>query len=284
MPELNARQTALVGHGPQSSDDVHLIEAIASWAECAQGKQTILASLRHLSVALQARSVCLSRHLRSPVHMAQTFAFGEPSILASSVEVDRSLAACVLGVYIDRPRAGSLWLSSAMEEHGDDPAIRIFQRRLGVAETAVIALSSREKMIDYMEIHLTRRVSGQEQILLEIFANAVSRIWATRSLGLFSEAILLSRKKRRIPRTGDHLLSTGNPSRLSRTEYRICVLLSHGLNQKGVCDELLISQATLRAHLRSIFKKTETAALPELLFLLLMPLSAEREMLLSRLS
>ena len=65
------------------------------------------------------------------------------------------------------------------------------------------------------------------------------------------------------------ILGVANPAKLSRAEFRVCLLLSRGLSVKGVTAELGLSEATVRSHLRSIYSKTEVAGLPELLYRIL---------------
>ena len=65
------------------------------------------------------------------------------------------------------------------------------------------------------------------------------------------------------------ILGISNPAKLSRAEFRVCLLLSRGLSIKGVTDELSLSEATVRSHLRSIYSKTEASGLPELVYRLL---------------
>jgi DNA-binding CsgD family transcriptional regulator len=189
--------------------------------------------------------------------------------MRAGVEVTRSYADCVLGRYVDRPRPASVWFSSLTEER-DDPALEVFQERARIAETVVIALALEEKWADYLEIHLPSAPGSGAQGLFNTLADTLSRTWVRRSPGLFSDAMLASRATVH-PRLREPILSMGNPARLSRAEFRVCVLLSRGLNSAAVCSELAISPSTLKAHLRSIFAKTETSSVVELLYLLLAP-------------
>ena len=188
-------------------------------------------------------------------------------------EVTRSYANCVLGRYVDRPRPASVWFSSLTEGH-DDPALEVFQERTRIAETVVVALALEDKWADYLEIHFAVAPAGGAQGLFNTLADTLSRTWARRSPGLFSDAILANRAQS-ASRPKEPLLSTSNPARLSRAEFRVCVLLSRGLTTTAVCSELAISPSTLNAHLRSIFAKTETNSLVELLYLLLAPWKGE---------
>lgn len=250
-----------------------LIEAIASWCECLQGRVPLLTVLKKLAEGLNARAVCLSRHSREPGGAVRSVIFNLPSLARPGFGVTRSYADCVLGRYVDRPRPASVWFSSLMEAH-DDPALEVYQERARIAETVVVALALEEKWADYIEIHFPVAPSGGAQGLFNALADTLSRTWTRRSPGLFSDAILASQAQAR-PRLREPILSTANPARLSRAEFRVCVLLSRGLSTSGVCSELSISPSTLKAHLRSIFAKTETTSMVELLYLLLAPWQGE---------
>jgi DNA-binding NarL/FixJ family response regulator len=100
----------------------------------------------------------------------------------------------------------------------------------------------------------------------------MARTWANRQVGLVTRMVVNHRAAaepapaRPVPAM---ILSPSNPARLSRAEFRVCLLLSRGLSVTGVSDELAVSEATVRSHLRSIFSKTETSGLAELVFALL---------------
>lgn len=247
--------------------EVSLIEAIAGWCECLQGRLPLVTSLKHLAEGLDARAVSLSRHAREPGGPVKVVVYNAPTLGRPSPEVTRSFAHCVLGRYVDRPRPASVWFSSLAESQ-DDPALAVFQGRARIAETVVVTLALEDKWVDYLEFHFAHTPSIGAQGLFNTLADTLSRTWARRSPGLFSDAILASQPQSS-PRFTEPLLSTANPARLSRAEFRICVLLSRGLNTAAVCSELTISPSTMRSHLRSIFAKTETTSTVELLYLLL---------------
>jgi DNA-binding CsgD family transcriptional regulator len=248
-----------------------LIEAIAAWCECLQGRRPLLSALQALAEGLDARAVTLSRQARAPGGGARAVIYNAPA--RPDHEVTRSYAQCVLGRYVDRPRPASVWFSSLPKSH-DDPALEVFQERARIAETVVVALALEDKWADYLEIHFAHPPTGGAQGLFNTLADTLSRTWIRRSPGLFSDAILANQAPAR-PRPREPLLSTANPARLSRAEFRVCVLLSRGLNSTSVCSELAISSSTLKAHLRSIFAKTETTTMVELLYLLLAPWTGE---------
>jgi DNA-binding NarL/FixJ family response regulator len=135
----------------------------------------------------------------------------------------------------------------------------------------VITLAVEEKWVDYLEFHFGTEVAGSTQAIMNMLAETLSRTWLRRSPGLFSENLLARSAASRAKDLREPILSPANPARLSRAEFRVCLLLSRGLNTKAVCEELEIGAATLKAHLRNIFAKTKTTCLAELIFQLLAP-------------
>ncbi|TNC59036.1 helix-turn-helix transcriptional regulator [Rubellimicrobium roseum] len=271
MPDVSATEET-ISHKSRDAQvlQTNPILALASWCECLQGKQPLRAGLRQLSKALGARSVCLSRHSRELVRVAQVLTFEEPEITASFANVDRSFAHCVLGVHIDHPRVGSVWLSSTVEEW-TDPALLEFQDKRNIAETVVIPLASEGKRVDYLELHFAQPLTDTVVALLGSFGDALSRTWATRNPGLFAEAILVDGGKHQVSSAQGDLLSPANPFGLTRCEFRICALLKQGIGAETICDQLMISPATLRSHYRRIYKKTHTRSPTELAFAILAP-------------
>lgn len=257
----------------EAPDRPGLFDAVASWCECLQGRKPLLAVLQDLAEGLGAQAACLSRLSHGGNRTARVVAWNAAAARGSAEKVTRSFAASVLGRYVDRPRAGSVWFSSLMED-GADPAIAVFQRRARLKETAIVALSGDGKWTDFLEFHFARRPGNGTVGLLNMIAGTLSRTWVGRTPGLFSDALLAAQAESRLG-FRDPLLSLSNPARLSRAEFRVCLLLSRGLNATAVCAELGITGSTLKTHLRSIFAKTETTSLAELLFQLLTPPRAD---------
>ena len=59
-----------------------------------------------------------------------------------------------------------------------------------------------------------------------------------------------------------------NPARLTRSEFRLCMLVQEGGLPDKVADVLQISKSTFRSHLRSIYSKTGVTGHVELVHLL----------------
>lgn len=242
---------------------------LTDWYECLHGGQPLVAGLQRLSQSLAARSICLSRHSRESPQTTQVLTTNDLEIMASSIAGGQSYAHCVLGIYIDRPKAGSVWLSSAVQER-ISPRLQEFQAQNKIAETAVIPLAVGDKQIDYLELHFVGFLSDAAAALLNSLAEALSRTWMCRSPGLFAGAISAHEGKPQAGSVPKEILSRTNPYGLTRSQVRVCVVLRQGLNTKSTCSELMISEATLRSHLRSIYRKTCTRSFTELVSKLLM--------------
>lgn len=62
------------------------------------------------------------------------------------------------------------------------------------------------------------------------------------------------------------ILSADNPARLSRAEYRVCLLLSYGKTVEKARQQLDVTMVTLRKHLKNIYAKIGTTCLDERLY------------------
>ena len=63
---------------------------------------------------------------------------------------------------------------------------------------------------------------------------------------------------------GSDILGFQNPARLSRAEFRVCLLLAEGASNAGICAALSLSESTVRSHVRTICIKTGAADREEL--------------------
>ncbi len=55
---------------------------------------------------------------------------------------------------------------------------------------------------------------------------------------------------------GSEILGFQNPARLSRAEFRVCMLIAEGAGNAEICAALSLSESTVRAHVRTICIKT----------------------------
>lgn len=251
---------------------IELIEGIAEWTLSLQGRTPLLKGLAHLRDAFGAEAVVLTRLGRSPGTGSQLLCAdrrsGEPSV----EPIARSYAAELLGPYLFKPRAGSVWFADPADIDGN-PARRRLRRERGISDLAIIVLEVEEKALFFLEVHMQHRLKSDSRAAMNGLGGTLMSIWSQRATGRFSEALLRGKPASvaEEARKGTlvDILSVGNPAQLSRAEFRVCTLLSTGLTAARIPGELGISESTLRTHLRQIYAKTGSANMAELLFNLL---------------
>ena len=254
------------------SVDASVVEAIADWCDALHGDLPLEDAFAALAAGLGAEAGMLVRtHFSDfrPMRIALWDRNGarSPSPLAASFADGR------FGPHIARPRAASVWLHSYADGADDaDPALEAWQARRGLGELAVLVLSGGPGVRDHIELHFRAALDPATQAALGAVLPTMARTWANRQVGLVTRMVVNHRATAEpapARPAAAMILSPSNPARLSRAEFRVCLLLSRGLSVNGVSDELAVSDATVRSHLRSIFSKTGTSGLAELVFALL---------------
>jgi DNA-binding CsgD family transcriptional regulator len=172
----------------------------------------------------------------------------------------------MLGPVLDASRPGSIWFRSMVDEFSSD--LSDFHAMRSMRELAVVPLESGDRFTDAVEFHFTDKLRNHHHLLLNSLAPVVSSTWRGRSKGLFTESILQKSGARREAEIQAPILSPENPARLSRSEYRVGLMLSHGLQIGEVKSSLKIQESTLRTHLSSLYAKTHATGLSELVYLL----------------
>ncbi len=172
----------------------------------------------------------------------------------------------MLGPVLDASRPGSIWFRSMVDEFSSD--LSDFHAMRSMRELAVVPLDANDRFADTMEFHFTDKLRNYHHLLLNSLAPVVSSTWRGRSKGLFTESILQKSATRREAEIQAPILSPENPARLSRSEYRVGLMLSHGLQIGEVKSSLKIQESTLRTHLSSLYAKTHSSSLSELVYLL----------------
>jgi DNA-binding CsgD family transcriptional regulator len=248
--------------------DLGLVGAIAVWCECLQGKGILRNGLELIASGIGADAVVLTRVSRATGRQGRSMFHDRGAGVLGVRRLERSYASCVLGRYFATPKAGSVWSSAAVDDDLD-PVLTEFQRRRNLAELIVIPLSVDDKTIDFFEMHFAATQTGPQLESLGVLAATLTRAWAHRATGLFSEHVLQKARTGPAGLGNESILSFSNPARLSRAEYRVCMLCGRGLSPKAVRQELTISASTLRTHLRNIYAKTGTSCQAELVYRLL---------------
>lgn len=253
--------------------DANVIEAIADWCDALHGDLPLQDAFAALAAGLGAEAGMLVRTQFSdfrPMRVAVWDRAGGRNPSPLSV----SYADGHFGPPIARPRAASVWLSSSDDDAGDrDPALEGWQMRRGLGEFAVLVLAGGPGARDHIELHFRAALVPATQAALGAVLPTMARTWTNRQVGLVTRTVINHRLAGETvpvrPPARAMLLGTANPARLSRAEFRVCLLLSRGLSVVGAAEELSVSEATVRSHLRSIYSKTGTSGLAELVFALL---------------
>ncbi|MGV8988931.1 MAG: helix-turn-helix domain-containing protein [Cypionkella sp.] len=156
-----------------------------------------------------------------------------------------------------------------MDDATGDPSLCEWQSARGMKEFLVLVLASGPKTRDHIELHFRDPLTEETEALLRLILPDMARVWSSRKVGLITRTILNHRSNDpwgfRHP-TQAKILDTDNPLRLSRAEFRVCLLLSLGLVVQAVAKELCLSEPTIRTHLRNIYAKAECGSLAELVF------------------
>ncbi len=250
-----------------------LIEAISDWLDALHGQVPLQDAFARLVRGFGADAGMLVRTylhefrpIRVVVHDAREHVAGSP--------IRSSFADSCFGPSLAKPKSATVWLASLHGDSGADPALADLQAIRRNREFAVLVLSGGPMTRDHIELHFRNLLPPAFQAIVSAVLPTMARAWAARRVGLITNMTSHQRRIGHCPTLCDSqpVLSTANPHRLSRAEFRVCLLLSRGLSAVGVAEELSLSEATVRSHLRSIYAKTGTASLAELVFLLLGPI------------
>jgi DNA-binding CsgD family transcriptional regulator len=256
--------------------DLRVLDGVASWCGGLHGSMPLAEALAALARGLDASAAAISRHFHRTEENARVVALHSGD---GPERMSRAYCQDVLDYQFGRARAGTVWFLSDMF---DDPSWLPSRRldgwleRGGAREIAVVPMAVTRQTTDYVEFHFEHELDRASQHEIEALVPTIERSWSGRKPGLV--AMTISDGRTPLARSGDHgvprsvpspILGMSNPASLSRAEFRVCLLLSRGLSVKAVSDELGLSENTIRSHLRSIYSKTGSSSLPELLYLIL---------------
>ena len=264
---------------PSLVSDLRVLDGIASWCGALHGSMPLSNALNSLSDAISSDVAVLSRDARSDGKVRLVAVHDIQKSDREQEHVKRAFAQDVLGAFYGRMRRGSSWfLSDHQDDHDFESTQGLSSWRIarGIVDIVVVGLESSGLQHDFLEFHFSRVLSREEKQEIEALLPTLVRAWAGRKAGLVTQAqiderILQARAAAQANRIKPDapILGVSNPANLSRAEFRVCLLLSRGLSVKGVTDELGLSEATIRSHLRSIYSKTGAAGLTELVYRLL---------------
>jgi DNA-binding CsgD family transcriptional regulator len=262
--------------GHQLHGDEHFrscaIHAIVSWCEALNGAVPLQKALEELASGLGAEAGVIVRTQLNdprPVRIAICDLAREPQVRP----LQRSFADAYFGPLIYRARAATVWQARAhADDATGDPSLAVWQAARRMKEFVVLILSSGPNTRDHVELHFRDFLSPDCEATIVAMLPDMVRVWSGRRVGLITRTIINHRPGEPLGFPGSarvKVLDSDNPMRLSRAEFRVCLLLSRGLMVQAVASALCLSEATIRTHLRSVYAKTDCGSLPELVFRLM---------------
>ncbi|WP_170336923.1 helix-turn-helix transcriptional regulator [Ruegeria arenilitoris] len=247
------------------------MKVVAALCQASQGNVPLLNALRETALMIGADAVSISRvDLACGKGSAKVLSYDANPQHDHSGSFDFCVAPIVCGKNMSRAKPGSAWFGTLDDFAEHEHFFELYKNRR-LSESVSILLERRNGDADFWELHFSRPISTALENILALIGPILSDCWKKRSLGRFSEAKLSSARRKSVKKYVKDILSMDNPCRLSRAEYRVCLLLARGLNNDALLSELSISISTLRTHLRNIYGKTGTSSQPELIHDLLTP-------------
>jgi DNA-binding CsgD family transcriptional regulator len=132
--------------------------------------------------------------------------------------------------------------------------------KTGHGAFALVKLRSSPDEFDFFILRFRRAPRREIVSLANAFSSALADLWPSRKSGLANR--LIADHPTRNSGSNRHLgettiLGLENAFGLSRSEFRVCSLLDRGLRPKQIAEEMGLSIATVRSHLRGVYAKTE---------------------------
>lgn len=249
------------------------MQSIVSWCEALNGTVPLHAALAELVAGLGAEAGLIVRTQMSdqrPTRIAICDLAGQRTAVRP---LYRSFADDFFGAPLLRARAATIWQGTAhADDATGDPSLHDWQASRRMKEFVVLVLASGPQTRDHIELHFRDLMSMPTEATITAMLPHMVRVWAGRKVGLVTRTIVNHRGPQVPPQRGGakvNLLGPDNPAQLSRAEFRVCMLLSRGLMVQAVARELVLSEPTIRTHLRNIYAKAECASLAELVFRLM---------------
>ena len=277
----------------RSTPDLRVLDGIASWCGGLHGSMPLQDALTSLAQGFRAEGAVLSRLHRNQDQPKAVCIYDSRPVSSDAVLLTRPLCQDVMGYLFTKARTSTIWFLS---DHVEDenwaatPTLEHWQAARQIREIVVVALEGSLQQQDYLEFHFTRDLAYSEKLEFESLMPTLVRAWAGRKTGLVTrtqmdERMIRARKAAEATRLKPDapILGVSNPAKLSRAEFRVCVMLSRGLSVKALTEELGLSESTVRSHLRSIYSKTEVSGMQELMYRILSALDNETDKVVGRL-
>lgn len=265
----------MVGYGlrngevtPKINEEVSIVEGIASWCSALSGKAPLRHGLRQIAESLDCHAIAMTRLRKDSSESITSVLVDVGCVNGRGAKLTKSFVKAVMGSYTCKAKSGTLWFASMLDRN-IDPSLTEYQRVSGSKELVIIPLNDSERHVDLLELHFADKLDTDHLALLNMTVGTLVKTWSGRANGLFADAVLSKMPSPNALNTSLPILHIQNPARLSRCEYRVCLLISYGLQSEVIQEQLQISASTLRSHLRNIYAKTDCASIAELTYALL---------------
>jgi DNA-binding CsgD family transcriptional regulator len=157
-----------------------------------------------------------------------------------------------------------------------DPAIDAWLACRNLTDAGFICLSRNMRSADFLELHFAEGPTGAWEAACEWGATAFARTYNIRRPGLVTEALARNSDRTTVHDSEDGpILAPENAAGLTRSEWRVCVLVSRGLTAKAAADEIGVTVNTIRTHLRNIYVKTNLGSYYQLARRLVSPMEQQ---------
>ena len=179
----------------------------------------------------------------------------------------RSFASATLDDLLHKTSLGSLVLWTQMRP-GQESRANLDE--FGLRDIGVITLSNEREFSDFLEFQFERPLLEHNCQLLEMLGPVLAQSWCDRAPGIVATRLA----GRPFPTAAErskkcaNILGSDNPAKLTRSEFRICMLVQEGSLPDDLAEILHVSKSTFRSHMRAIYFKTGVSGHVELVYLL----------------
>lgn len=241
----------------KSTGYVGTLESIVVFATCLRGKAPPEVGLRDLCIALGAEAGLLSRRAVADTSSQIAFQAARPD--SSLQKLTRAFCDNIVPLDPFRMKPGASFVLSQIgpPDEGNAYVLDAWKQVSGTRDVLVIFLEVEQSHVDRLELHFRAPLDRERLAAIDDIAASLRRVYRQRRPGVVTDALSCQRALRtRSQAPGDlPVLSEANPCRLTRSEFRICYLVSRGRSYKALPDELCVSRHTVRGHLRNIYQK-----------------------------
>lgn len=233
------------------------VDALLEFVKWTQGQQPLQPALDALYDLFGADVLCLSRRESNKPGM-RTVLTVDRNTDHRRPRLDTPFARHVLGRDLDTLKAGVAVLHSEMDVTADATLDRWITKR-GVKDIAILCLGSKNGQRDMLEVHFTHDLPRGWIKEAGKISRSLAEVFAGRRAGLVEHHLLSKSDNRSQAGCSDEqalILSPENHIGLTRSEWRLCVLIANGLSREGAAREMEVTENTIRTHLRNVYAKT----------------------------